>query len=137
MSGVRASCPTQDSIEISFGAPLRKYALADILPQRFGPGDLLHDADVPLLLQPQAHALELDFMTSPPPPAAASADAAAGAGGAVAQKLRRRAAEVALAAARQVRVRCARFCPGPSSLSGLHHRAGCNARCCSSTEWLQ
>ena len=101
--GVRALCPAQDSIEISFGAPLRNYALADILPQRFGPGDLLQGAEVPLLLQPQSHALELDPNVLPPPPAAPDASAAAGAGGAAAQKLRRRAAEAALAAARQVR----------------------------------
>ena len=47
----------QDTIQISFGRPLRSYALADILPQRFGPGDLLTDANVPLLLQPQWHDL--------------------------------------------------------------------------------
>ena len=28
----------QDTIQISFGDPIRTYQLADVLPQRFGPG---------------------------------------------------------------------------------------------------
>ena len=85
----------QDSIQISFGSPLRSYSLAEILPQRFGPADLLENADVPLLLQPQSHELHLD-----PWPASgceAGTDAAPGA------ELRRRAVQSALDAARKVR----------------------------------
>ena len=37
----------------------KSYGLADILPQRFGPADLLTDPDTPLLLQPQHNSLEL------------------------------------------------------------------------------
>lgn len=35
------------------------YLLADILPQRFGPANLLTDVSAPLLLQPQHHELTL------------------------------------------------------------------------------
>ena len=31
----------QDTIQISFGEPIRSYMLADVLPQRFGPGKCL------------------------------------------------------------------------------------------------
>lgn len=85
----------QDSIQISFGSPLRSYSLAEILPQRFGPADLLHDADVPLLLQPQSHQLNLDSWAAP--------GGEAGAEAAPAAELRRRATQAALEAAKKVR----------------------------------
>lgn len=37
--------------------PKNVYRLADILPHRFGPQDLLSDIDQPLLLQKQSHSL--------------------------------------------------------------------------------
>ena len=49
----------QDSIRFFFGSNKQSYGLADILPQRFGPADLLTDPHAPLLLQPQHNPLEL------------------------------------------------------------------------------
>ncbi len=49
----------QDSIRFFFGGSKQSYGLADILPQRFGPADLLTDPNTPLLLQPQHNPLEL------------------------------------------------------------------------------
>ena len=51
----------QDSIRISFGKgkTLATYTLAELLPQRFGPGDLLDLSCTPLLLQPQQNHIEL------------------------------------------------------------------------------
>ena len=49
----------QDTIHISFGSPPTAYSLAQLLPQRFGPADLLNTADAPLLLLPQRHNLAL------------------------------------------------------------------------------
>lgn len=40
-------------MRISFGEPPVEYGLPDLLPQRFGPADLLGDSGAPLLLQPQ------------------------------------------------------------------------------------
>ena len=85
----------QDSIQISFGNPFRSYSLAEILPQRFGPADLLQDADVPLLLQPQCHELHLEPRAAPG--GVTEADNAPGA------DLRRRATQAALEAAKEVR----------------------------------
>ncbi|KAK9838759.1 hypothetical protein WJX74_002807 [Apatococcus lobatus] len=50
-----------DSIRISFGKgqKLSSYTLAELLPQRFGPGDLLDISNTPLLLQPQQNSLQL------------------------------------------------------------------------------
>lgn len=48
----------QDEVELIFGeGPLNVYRLKDILPQRFGPHDLLTDPHQPLLLQRQHHDL--------------------------------------------------------------------------------
>lgn len=47
----------QDTIKFFFRGGA--YTLADILPQRFGPANLLTNPDAPLLLQPQHHNLEL------------------------------------------------------------------------------
>lgn len=45
-------------MRISFGqGPDNVYNIADILPHRFGPEDLLEDESQPLLLQPQTHGL--------------------------------------------------------------------------------
>lgn len=49
----------QDSIRFFFGSKKQSYGLADILPQRFGPADLLSDPNTPLLLQPQHNSIEL------------------------------------------------------------------------------
>ena len=51
----------QDSIRISFGKghKLATYTLAELLPQRFGPGDLLDITKSPLLLQPQENSFQL------------------------------------------------------------------------------
>lgn len=49
----------QDSIRFFFGSNKQSYGLADILPQRFGPADLLSDPHTPLLLQPQHNSVEL------------------------------------------------------------------------------
>lgn len=49
----------QDSIRFFFGSNKQSYGLADILPQRFGPADLLTDPNTPLLLQPQHNFIEL------------------------------------------------------------------------------
>ncbi len=49
----------QDVIRISFGSPPAEYSLAQLLPQRFGPADLLDDAATPLLLQPQRNGVRL------------------------------------------------------------------------------
>lgn len=49
----------QDSIRFFFGSNKQSYGLADILPQRFGPADLLTDPNTPLLLQPQHNHIEL------------------------------------------------------------------------------
>ena len=49
----------QGSIQFFFGGNKQAYSMADILPQRFGPADLLTDPNTPLLLQPQNNALEL------------------------------------------------------------------------------
>ncbi len=43
----------QEAIRISFGDPPVEYGLPELLPQRFGPADLLGDSGAPLLLQPQ------------------------------------------------------------------------------------
>ena len=43
----------QEAIRISFGDPPVEYGLPGLLPQRFGPADLLGDSGAPLLLQPQ------------------------------------------------------------------------------------
>lgn len=91
----------QDSIQISFGSPLRSYSLAEILPQRFGPADLLADADVPLLLQPQSHELRLDPWAAP--------GGEAGTNSTPATELRRHAVQAALEAAKEVR--CPRDAP--------------------------
>ncbi|KAL3132799.1 hypothetical protein ABBQ38_006726 [Trebouxia sp. C0009 RCD-2024] len=48
-----------DSIRFFFGSKKQSYGLADILPQRFGPADLLSDPNTPLLLQPQHNSIEL------------------------------------------------------------------------------
>ena len=50
-------CLVQDTIRFFFRGGT--YGLADILPQRFGPANLLTDPNAPLLLQPQHHNLEL------------------------------------------------------------------------------
>ena len=47
---------SQDTIQISFGDPIRAYQLADLLPQRFGPGQLLCNASVLLAVQPPLRA---------------------------------------------------------------------------------
>ena len=47
----------QDTIKFFFRGGA--YTLADILPQRFGPANLLTDPNAPLLLQPQHHNLDL------------------------------------------------------------------------------
>ena len=49
----------QDSIRFFFGSNKQSHGLADILPQRFGPADLLTDPHAPLLLQPQHNPIEL------------------------------------------------------------------------------
>lgn len=49
----------QDSIRFFFGSSKNSYGLADLLPQRFGPADLLTDPHAPLLLQPQHNPIEL------------------------------------------------------------------------------
>ena len=54
----------QDSIRFFFGSNKQSYGLADILPQRFGPADLLSDPNTPLLLQPQHNSIELTAGTS-------------------------------------------------------------------------
>lgn len=47
-------------MRIIFGqGPQNVYNIADILPHRFGPHDLLEDESQPLLLQPQSHNLTL------------------------------------------------------------------------------
>ncbi|DBB08789.1 hypothetical protein WJX82_003795 [Trebouxia sp. C0006] len=46
-----------ETITFFFGG--KSFGLADILPQRFGPADLLTEPDTPLLLQPQHNPLEL------------------------------------------------------------------------------
>lgn len=51
------TCHLQETIVFFFGG--KSFGLADILPQRFGPADLLTDPDTPLLLQPQHNPLEL------------------------------------------------------------------------------
>ena len=51
------TCHLQETITFFFGG--RSFGLADILPQRFGPADLLTYPDTPLLLQPQHNPLEL------------------------------------------------------------------------------
>lgn len=51
------TCQLQETITFFFGG--KSFGLADILPQRFGPADLLTDPDTPLLLQPQHSPLEL------------------------------------------------------------------------------
>lgn len=51
------TCHLQETIIFFFGG--KSFGLADMLPQRFGPADLLTDPDTPLLLQPQHNHLEL------------------------------------------------------------------------------
>ena len=55
--GCCCNCWLQDTIKFFFRGG--EYSMADILPQRFGPANLLTDPDPPLLLQPQHHTLEL------------------------------------------------------------------------------
>ena len=43
----------QETVRISFGEPSAEYGLPELLPQRFGPADLLGDSGVPLLLEAQ------------------------------------------------------------------------------------
>lgn len=59
-------------MRIIFGeGPENVYTLADILPHRFGPQDLLEDDSQPLLLQEQCHSLDFNsgnFNLVPPLP---------------------------------------------------------------------
>lgn len=57
-------CWLQDTIKFFFRGGA--YSMADILPQRFGPANLLTDPTAPLLLQPQHHTLELTAGACPP-----------------------------------------------------------------------
>ena len=51
----------QETMRIIFGeGPQNVYNLADLLPHRFGPQDLLEDGSHPLLLQEQSHELRFD-----------------------------------------------------------------------------
>lgn len=56
-AGVNTCAAMQDTIKFFFRGG--SYTLADILPQRFGPANLLADLNAPLLLQPQHHDLTL------------------------------------------------------------------------------
>ena len=47
----------QDTLSFTFKGGT--YSLAEILPHRFGPMDLIDDPNTPLLLQPQGHTLRL------------------------------------------------------------------------------
>lgn len=51
--------PLQDTVQFVFGHAHKQhhYCLKDLLPDRFGPADLLTDPDIPLLLQAQHHKL--------------------------------------------------------------------------------
>jgi hypothetical protein len=61
MQGSDAGIGLQETMRIIFGeGPKNVYNLADILPHRFGPQDLLEDDSQPLLLQQQSHQLEFD-----------------------------------------------------------------------------
>lgn len=92
-----------DELRISFGCPPAEYSLAQLLPQRFGPADLLTDAATPLLLQPQDNGVSLDSAAdSTPVCGSCSRDGTAAAGTACRQhELLGWAAQAALWAANE------------------------------------
>ncbi len=96
----------QDAVRISFGSPPTEYSLAQLLPARFGPADLLEDPSTPLLLEPQDNRVAL---VSPPDSPACQRDADGqpdsaqpAAGEALSARLLRQAAAAALGAANKV-----------------------------------
>lgn len=55
-------------MRISFGADLeRGFSLDELLPMRFGPGDLVDLATTPLLLDPQSNSIALSEGGHPAP----------------------------------------------------------------------